>query len=272
MHFREDYKRVLKQLETQPYKRLLAFLRKRSPKSWEFRTWAEVVEFMRAPRSQGKDPILRDLIAEHQLGDSQASPVLLAFFYPSLVSLFKKKQWWRSDADLLWSDITWCFLESISKVNLEKRDVRLHSKIFMDTFHKVYLLCKKAWESPEVCESDLGSDDSGQPLRLEVSVSDAEMESYFQQNENQVMEEELQERLRSGLISEPEYFLLLGTEIYGHPLKDVAIQSGLNYEAAKKKRQRAKLRLKKHASRKRNLSPSSDSAHLSLVELRKGVV
>ena len=55
----------------------------------------------------------------------------------------------------------------------------------------------------------------------------------------------LQEHLSAGRISQPEFFLLLGTRLHGHSLAEYARAAGLDYEVAKKKRQRLEARLKR---------------------------
>jgi hypothetical protein len=57
----------------------------------------------------------------------------------------------------------------------------------------------------------------------------------------------LKDYIAKGVLSESEYFLIVGTRIYGRHLKDVAARVGLNYQVAKKRRQRAEAALQRKA-------------------------
>ena len=49
----------------------------------------------------------------------------------------------------------------------------------------------------------------------------------------------LRGHLKQGLISEADFYLLVGTRLYGESLADCARKAGLGYQAAKQRRQRA---------------------------------
>jgi hypothetical protein len=58
----------------------------------------------------------------------------------------------------------------------------------------------------------------------------------------------LREWLAEGTLTQTDFLLLIGTRVYGAPLKRVARHLGLGYEAAKKRRQRSEAVLRKLAS------------------------
>jgi hypothetical protein len=55
----------------------------------------------------------------------------------------------------------------------------------------------------------------------------------------------LREHLSAGRISEPEFFMLLGTRLHGSSLAEYARVLGLDYEVAKKRRLRLEARLRR---------------------------
>ena len=51
--------------------------------------------------------------------------------------------------------------------------------------------------------------------------------------------ERLREHLDAGRITEADFLLLIGTRVYGKSVADYAREAGLDYQVAKKRRQRA---------------------------------
>ena len=49
----------------------------------------------------------------------------------------------------------------------------------------------------------------------------------------------LREHMEAGRISEADFLLLVGTRVYGKSVADYARETGLDYQVAKKRRQRA---------------------------------
>jgi len=60
-----------------------------------------------------------------------------------------------------------------------------------------------------------------------------------------MMVERLREHMEAGRISDADFLLLVGTKVYGNSLADYAREVGIDYQVAKKRRQRAEARIKR---------------------------
>jgi len=61
----------------------------------------------------------------------------------------------------------------------------------------------------------------------------------------------LKEHMQAGRITEADFFLLVGTRVYGRSIAHYARAVGLNYQVAKKRRQRAEAAIRRFESERR---------------------
>ncbi len=64
-------------------------------------------------------------------------------------------------------------------------------------------------------------------------------------------QERLREHLNAGRITEADFLLLIGTRVYGKSVADCARETGLDYQVAKKRRQRAEAAIGRFEEEKR---------------------
>jgi len=183
-----------------------------------------------------KDEVLRPILVAHREdGDRRWRTVLLALFWPGLASIHGQKRSWDLDQEELWHNIVWVFLEVVCRLDPAKRPDRLVQKIYNDTIHHLHDEYRHRWNR---ASHESGVEDE----RLVVLAGGAEGMDIDDLVLREAQEVELR-RLRGyvalGLLSEPDLYLLVGTRVYGRPLRDCAAEIGLRYQAAKKRRQRA---------------------------------
>jgi hypothetical protein len=131
---------------------LLVLLQNKWPVFSRFRSWTEVLAFMRegSARDAGKDNVLRPMLdAYRENRDPRWPVVMLALFRPALESVFKLKQKWEADQDELWQNVVRIFLEVLCRVDTAKRPNRLAQKIVNDTIHCLHDEYRNQWRTAE---------------------------------------------------------------------------------------------------------------------------
>jgi len=252
-----DRARLEQELQTDEYQCLLGTLQQHDPFLRQFKTWADVIAFMRCGTSidPRKDAILRPIFAAHAHDqDPRWRAILLVIFWPGLTSIHFQKRGWDADQHERWQNIVWVFLQVICRVDVTRRSGRLVQKVFNDTVHRLHDEYRRAWHhanhelstSPEGLNALTGNHDGINLASIEV-------------REAQELEiQRLCNHLEAGRISEEDYFLLIGTRVYGQSVADYAREEGLDYQVAKKRRQRAEAAI--HRFEQRNgthgLSPN----------------
>jgi hypothetical protein len=243
-----DLDRLKRELQSTAYRLLLGRLHGAHPFLRQFQTWAEVLAFMWSGTSADprKDGVLRPVFeayAEDQ--DPRWRVVLLAVFWPGLRSILRKKRRWdMEDPDELWQRIAWTFLQAVCRLDVRRRPDRLAQKIINDTYHRLYEEYRRDWDrtSLEVRPAPKDPEDLDSPESFDVLVGGVEDINFAEIELREVQELEfkrLREHLVAGRISEPDFLLLVGTRIYGQSVADYAREAGLDYQVAKKRRQRA---------------------------------
>lgn len=232
-----------RELQGGGYSVLLRQIQRTSPFFMAFNSWEEVVAYM---RTQGGDKTDADkilvpvLTAHQQDGNPYWRHILLLMFWPGLRSLHNQKQHWDTDPEELWQNLSLTFLEVVSRLDPAKRQERLAQKIINDTVHRLGDIYRKRWAiakaevSYDTEEGELllgGKDDIdywGIELRIRQESAIRHLRKY----------------LLAGVINEEEFLLIVGTRIYGKSISDYANDSGLNYELARKRRQRAEAKVR----------------------------
>ena len=244
-----DRERLEREIETGEYLKLLRDLQRGSPFFRRFPAWSEVIAFMRKGTSVDplKDEVLRPIFAAHTKDeDSRWRTILLVIFWPGLESLHFQKRHWDADQDELWHNVVWTFLQVLCRIDISQRPFRLVQKVVNDTAHRLHDEYRRIWDR----------------TNREVAVDPGEMEEFsraadgidttgIELREAQEIEiRRLQEHLDSGLITEKDYLLLVGTNVYGKPVIDCAREMGLSYAAARKRRSRAEAAIRRVLGKK----------------------
>ncbi len=239
-----DRRDLERELRTDEYQGLLEYLHRKSPFMRQFRTWEQVVASMRRGTSTDphKDKILRSIFRVHgEDQDPRWRTILLMIFWPGLKSLSHRKWHWDDDPAELRQNVIWTFLRVVSRIDVDRRPVRLVQKVVNDTFHHVYEEYRRRWRR---VRRELASDPDdvkwlgGGAINIDIDAIDLR-----RAHEREVTR--LRGHLDAGLISESDFLLLVGTRLYGETVAEHAREVGLDYEVAKKRRQRAEARIRR---------------------------
>lgn len=232
-----DRLQLERELRDDGYRKLLNVLRQRNPFYGAFASWDEVMRFMRqgTSRDPEKDQVLLPIVQAHaQDGDPRWRTILLVIFWPGLEAIWRRKWHWDRDPDALWGNVVWSFLRAACRLDPSRRASGLTQKIVNDVFHCLHDEYRRDWRrAAREVVTDPG----------ELAGHDAEDEhaaaAATLRLEQEARIEVLKAHRAAGRINDPDFLLLLGTQVYGRPLADCARQSGMTYEAAKKRQQRA---------------------------------
>ncbi len=235
---RNGRERLEQEIQDSAYQALLRNLQRKHIFLRRFRTWADVVAFMRDGTSTDprKDEILRPIFQSHSEDeDPRWRTILMAIFWPALKSIHIKKRHWDDDADELWQNIVWTFLKVICRVNVDRRPDRLVQKVYCETIHHLYDEYQRAWTRAKR-EPAM---DSAEIEALAGTIEGIDFEGMDLRKAHQKEVARLRNHLEAGRITEEDFLLLVGTRLYGQSIAEYARGVGLNTEAAKKRRQRA---------------------------------
>jgi len=233
-----DRERLEQELQTSEYQRLLRRLQKKEPFLRQFGTWTEVIAFMRNGTSTDprKDEVLRPIFAAHaEDEDPRWRAVLLAIFWPGLESIHYQKRGWDADPDERWQNITWTFLQVLCRIDVKRRPDRLVQKVYNDTVHHLHDEYRRAWNRTN-------REFTAEPEEIDALAGGVEGIDFAAVELREAQEaeiERLREHLDAGRITEADFLLLVGTRVYGQSIADYARGAGLDYQVAKKRRQRA---------------------------------
>ncbi|MGQ9589915.1 MAG: hypothetical protein ACUVYA_06435 [Planctomycetota bacterium] len=247
---RNDREQLEQELRGGAYQALLQKLQRTHLFFRRFRTWGDVIAFMREGTSidPRKDEILRPIFEAHaQDGDPRWRAILLVIFWPGLESIHFQKRRWDPDPDELWQNIVWTFLQVLCRLDVRRRPDRLVRKIFNDTVHHLYDDYRHAWDR---ANRELTTD----PEKIEALAGGTECIDTASIELRQAQEIEIQhlrEHLDGGRITEADFLLLIGTRVYGKSVADYAREVGLDYQVAKKRRQRAEAVIRRFEDEKR---------------------
>lgn len=248
---KQHQKQLEQELESRSYRELLLQLQKQAPFLCSFESWTDVLAFMRRGTSQDpqKDEILRPIFKAHRQGqDPRWRTILLAIFWPALESIHWKKRYWDPDPDNRWENILWVFVEVICRIDVTKRPCRLVQKVFNDTVHHLHDEYRREWDRME-------REEAKEDEELEDLAPGAEDIGFAAVELRDAQEAEirrLQRHMQEGRVSEADFFLLVGTRIYGNSVADHARKAGLGYQVAKKRRQRAEAAIRRFEEKQRS--------------------
>ena len=100
-----DWMRIEREIQDEGYQKLLRELGSRHQELGHFETWTDVLNFMRQGSSDDpiKDQILRIIFGIHRSDQkSHWRTILMAIFWPALISIHWQKRHWDSDLDERW--------------------------------------------------------------------------------------------------------------------------------------------------------------------------
>jgi hypothetical protein len=251
MGSREEERRSLeRELTGGDYRVLLQRLETNNASYGRFESWAEVIAFMRAipandPRT---DEVLKAIFCAYRDDrDPRWRTILLTIFWPELECIHHFKRRWDPDLEALWTNTTWAFLQTIDGIDVRSRPERLGQKIFNDTLHRLHDAYRQEWNwvnrivVPKTEEGE-GQDGLESLMGGQEAVEFAEVD--LQQNQ-EVEIRRLRRFVSRGLISEAGFLVIVGTRIYGNSLSEFAGDHGLDYETAKKRRQRVEAKIRR---------------------------
>ena len=234
-----------RELAGHAYGELLNRLKQGNPFFHRFRTWTEVLAFMRHGTSQDpeKDEILRPIFLAHQ---EDADPcwraILLAIFFPALESIDRQKRSWDQDREELWQNIVSTFLGVVCRIDIHKRPDRLVQKVFNDTVHRLHDEYRRIWRRSK-CEVSVELHELDE---LAGQIEGIDLAAIERREAQEAEVQRLRRHLEKGRISEKDFMLLTGTRVYGKSLADYAREMGMDYQVAKKRRQRAEDAIRDH--------------------------
>ncbi len=234
----QDRARLEQELQTEEYQHLLGKLQESEPFLRQFRTWADVIAFMRIGTSTDprKDDILRPIFERHtEDQDPRWRTILLVIFWPGLESIHFQRRGWDADPRERWQNITWTFLQVLCRIDVQQRPDRLVQKIFNDTVHRLFDEYRRTWNRTN---RELATDPE-EIAALAGSIGGIDLAGIELREAQEIEVRRLRGHLDAGRISEGDFLLLIGTRVYGQSVIDYAREVGLDYQVAKKRRQRA---------------------------------
>lgn len=232
-----DRRQLERELRDDGFRKLLNVLRQGHPFFRRFASWNDVVAFMRqgVSRDPEKDQVLLPIIQAHaEDGDPRWRTLLLVIFWPALESISRRKRHWGNDPDALWANIVWAFLRAVCRLDPSKRASRLAQKIVNDVFHGLHDDYRRGWRRAAREVATDPDELAGHDVEYARAAAAATLRL-----EQEARIEALKAHRAAGRISDTDFLLLVGTQVYGRSLADCAHESGLTYEAAKKRQQRA---------------------------------
>jgi len=235
-----------REVQTREYQALLRDLQGTDCFLQQFESWSDVIAFMRAGSSRDplKDEVLRPIFRVYREGrDPRWRTVLLMIFWPGLVArLGKEHHLDPDDPEELWQTIACVFIRVIDRIDVGRRPERLVQKVVNDTIHDLRYEYRRR-------RNRAYREDAAEPERLEWLAGGIDGISFEVLCRREAVEQyvsKLRDHCDSGRISSDDYDLLLATRVNGMSLSEYARAIGLNYEVAKKRRQRAEAAVRRH--------------------------
>lgn len=233
-----DREQLEQELKTEEYQTLLRRLQRGTPFLRQFGVWSDVIAFMRSgsagdPR---KDEILRPIFEVHtEDHDPRWRAILLAIFWRGLESIDFQKRRWDTDPNERWQNVTWSFLRVVYRMDLKQRPNRLVQKIFNSTSYQLYDEYRHTWDR---ANREIATDREVMK-ELAGCIEGIDLSDIKFREAQQIALQCLRKHMEAGRISEADFLLLVGTRVYEKSVADYAREAGLDYQLAKKRRQRA---------------------------------
>jgi hypothetical protein len=215
---------------------------------------------LEALKKEGLSPERQDEVLVALIRRYQASPngnmncLLLEVFRPALSQLFHSLRTKRPDGSDLWADLTWTLLNLLWEYPLDRLPRKVAANVQLGILKRMtreairdsrYVLFSGERNRPLADEFDFQSllgDGIQHPNEIFAGRGEA-----YEPDEDDLarMETLLRLFLNEGVIDEASFYLLLATRVYRRSVQDYAQANALSYEAAKKRRKRAELDIRK---------------------------
>lgn len=235
-----------RELQTREYQALLQELQQTDCFLEQFESWSDVIAFMWAGSSRDprKDEVLKPIFRTYRESrDPRWRTVLLMVFWPGLVARCgKERHLDLDDSEELWQTIACVFLRVIDRVDVDRRPARLVQKVINDTIHDLRYEYRRRRKRAY-------REAAAEPERIEWLAGGVEDVSFVVLCRREAVEQyvrKLRNHLDKGRITSDDYELLLATRANRMSLAEYARDVGLDYEVAKKRRQRAEAAISRH--------------------------
>lgn len=255
LEFKERIRQGLERdLSSDEMRKIFDQLEERHPVLKRFVSPVELVKAMHERKIESyreRDGITAALIGEYQ--ENPDLQILRSFlsllFWPAIDHIFNSKKGQVQNKQELWSEVYWAFLNTILRYPLFSRPKKIAMNVKLDTLSKV---CR--WQKDESkYRKAIALFASGtEPGELAGEVRPREIQDPGKASDEWTEKEIgraqifLQRFVDEGVITEADYYLILGTRVYGAQLKQYALDHGLSPEAAKKRRQRAEKAIREY--------------------------
>jgi DNA-directed RNA polymerase specialized sigma24 family protein len=241
--YHESQRRLLQRQVGQPaHIRLLGELAASTPALAAYRDWLEVGSYLNARTTLAADAevlLLPVLWASRLESGRAAQDVLIYLLWAIPCRLDVHCRSWDDDDESRWCNVQWAFFEALRKINVEKQAGQLAARVYGDARSRLYKLCWREWRHRRHhLPSDLEDLPEPADLSSETVTSRAERDSEIRLLKRLVSE---------GYISEPEFFVLLGTWIYDQSIAEYAAATGGDYQTIRKRRHRALSKVHRHS-------------------------
>ncbi|MBA3937449.1 MAG: hypothetical protein H0X38_08300 [Planctomycetes bacterium] len=232
--------------ESLAYRQLLEQIRHKEEYLRDFASWDDVVCAARnlAPDSCKSDTVLAALLRQRSCHQEHIFAVLLAVCYPFIIKIYKRRFSWDKNPEVLWNGILVAAWKSLRCIVPEKRPHEILKKIINDTSHRLREDYNTQWKRKSretydynwISEPKLISSENWDDALLDLlDYRDAQTRDLH----------ELEQRCIDKGLSETEFHILVGRQIYGHADADQAKSMNLPVETVKKRRQRAEAKLQR---------------------------
>jgi hypothetical protein len=193
-------------------------------------------------RDPRKDDVLRPIFRAHREDqDPRWRTILTVIFWPALRSIYRRRRTWDRERDELGQTLYWIFLQVLHRVDVAKRPDRLVQKVLNDVHHQLYEEYARRWKREE-WETQVDADEFED---LAGGVDGIDMTGIELRDAQEKAIRRLRAHLDAGRISESDFFLIVGTRIYGRPLNELASENGLDYQLVKRRRLRAEAAIRR---------------------------
>jgi len=231
------------------FAQLFQMLRDRSNCFAYFSNPMEFIKFMHSQESTegiAKDELLKEVFlhvqgAPHHLWDCFLSLI----FWPMLDNLFHRKSFWEPSNDLenFWHNLYQAFLEAIRGILAKSITNNLAFQVKLGTFSRLHDIYEKEWEWDKLKTTCINAVEELPSIVLPDTAPSLNIIKNS-------MHKQYQTCLHQGIITESEFMILVGTNIYGKEIKDFVNETNSSYESLKKRRQRAQNKVQKFFAEK----------------------
>jgi len=271
--FYANRRRIRHQLEAElqkhPCAERLRWLADQFPVFRRFNGGQEICRFLldHSVAEHTKDDLLCALIQSLRCeGASEFNTVLILAFWPALCVIARRATHWDPDPDELWQNLTWAFLQAVNEVNLGDYPCRLAGRLFSATASRLRRHYRREWarrrrETPVEDEpEDLPANEVPDERAVDIVAR-----ALARINLRRIRRAYDQHRLTAD-----EYWLFTDVDVHGTSLSEYAHDIGLAYEAAKKRHQRVRAKIKRivtgnHQLTEKMLSPKAGDRGTSLI-------